>query len=1177
MKHAIDFVRPKGRFARSVNVERDVGAKSIETYLPTGRALDVISRVSRCLDGQPRTRAFSITGPYGTGKSSLAVFLDALLGPSGDEATNVALSVLRAVDPSDAELIESAKAHWGTAGFIRAVVAASKEPVSATLVRGLLHGVQRFPGHRRKAEWTSLLKSLKETVTTLDARGGSLPTNRFIRDALRIASSMAPVLIVIDEFGKNLEAFADSRSEADLYLLQELVESSHTPGTDSFPVVTVTMQHLAFEEYLDSVAQSLRREWAKVQGRFEDIPYLDTPSQTRHLIAQVHEEPTDPTFIRKRVVWAQECAEGLRKAGLSHELDRPLVERSWPLHPTSLLVLPELCARYGQNERTLFSFLASTEPLGVAAWLVAEPIGARLKDIRLDRIYDYFVESAATAAATSQTASRWVEVETAVRDATGITDGERRVLKAIGLLNLVSAGGAARASRPVLWLACADGRPGTADGADVDKSLERLESTGRITYREFADEFRLWRGSDLDLRSAVETARRRLRQQPVEALLNRTREMLPVVAARHSTQTGTLRVFERVWDSDGVVEPLAPTSGADGLLVYTVGEKIPHVKESSTGDRPIIAVRPRNTDALLQPALELASIRAVLLDESVVGDDWVARRELTEREAEALTKFDASFEAAVGYRAVDAEWWLLTTDDGHPQQLPAPTSVTAVLSEVCDRSYASSPPVPNEMLNRHELTSQGAKARRILVEGLLIASDAERFGFTGFPPERAMYDAVFGATGIHRKLDDRFEIGPPTLKSWKPAWHAMTVLLNRAKDGRVNVEGALTELSSPPVGLKAGVAPVLLIAGIIANRSEVALYEHGTYRPRLTPEISERLLRNPAHFEIKHFASTSGPRLEAITVVADRLGIRSWRGAAPTVLSVVAHLVGQVNGLTDYGKQTRNLAQATIDVRRALLDATEPDVILFETLPGLFELSPLHAVRRKGHTPDVAAWAHKLADAIDGALVQLRGIHSRLLDEIEQELASVTRSDRDTIRHDLSARAGRLQGKVLDVRLRALLAAVSDIHKDRDGWLEYIAMTMAGPPGSWDDDDRLRFLGTVSELGGMLRRIEALHFEKLAHEGEAFEASRCTFTRADGTERARVVAVDDRVRARLGGRLDTLLDQLTEELGDPESALDTVLAGLTDRAFAEPSDELSHLRRTVGVKKSDEPLEARTN
>lgn len=1162
MKYGIDYVSPKGRFARSVNVERDVGAQSIETYLPTGRALDVISRVARCLDTQPRTRAFSITGPYGTGKSSLAVFLDALLGPSDDETTAAALAVLRAVDPADAELLESSKEAFGASGFVRAVITATKEPVSATLVRGLLHGVQRFGEPKPRSGWVALRKSLAEAVAALDAEDRTLPSNRFIRDTLIAVSRHAPVLLVIDEFGKNLEAFAGSRSEADLFLLQELVEWSHAPVDGHCPVLTVTMQHLAFDEYLDTVTQALRREWAKVQGRFEDIPYLDTPTQTRHLIAQVHEEPSVQSFVRKRDVWSRECVDELRAAGLSHELDRTLIEQAWPLHPTSLLVLPELCARYGQNERTLFSFLASSEPLGVPAWLVAEPVTSRLKDVRLDRVYDYFVDSAATAAATSQTASRWVEVETAVRDATGLTEGERRVLKAVGLLNLVSAGGAVRASRPVLRLSCADGRAGTEDADAVDAALDKLEATGRVTYREFADEFRLWRGSDLDLRAAVETARRRLRQHTAESLLTATREMLPVVAARHSTETGTLRVFDRVWDSDGQVEPLSPTSGADGLLVYVVGTTIPRLT-GPAGRRPVVAVRPRNTEDLLHAALELASIRTVLRDESVVGDDWVARRELAEREAEALATFDAAFENAVGHRAVDAEWWQLDLAGGEPSSLAAPTSVTAALSLVCDDAYGQSPPVPNEMLNRHELTSQGAKARRLLIEGLLTSMDQERFGFGGFPPERAMYDAVFGATGIHREVDGRYEIAPPTQAGWTPAWKAVGRLLDGAKRKRLNLERALTQLAAPPIGLKAGVAPVLLVAGIVANRDEIALYEHGTYRPRLTPEVAERLLRNPAHFEVKHFASTTGARREVLGVLADQLSIRSWRNAAPTVLSVVAHLVGQVNSLSEYGRQTRNISDEAIGVRRALLEATEPDVILFETLPALFDLPALPAAGRRSIN-DAATYGRDLGRAIEAAMGEMRGIHARLVDEIEQELAQATRSDPDDPRSDLTARATRIQGKVLDPHLRGLLSAVSDDQKDRESWLEYVAMVVSGPPASsWDDDERLRFSGAIKELGGKLRRIEAIHIDDLATDGEPFEATRHTLTRSDGTEWARVVASDERVRARLGDRLDDLLATLADELGDSEAAVETVLARLADIVFGGTTDQLSQRRRTV--------------
>ncbi len=73
------------RFARSANVERDLGAAAISGYLPTGRALDVVARIGRGLLTPAAGRALAITGPHGSGKSSLAVFLHALFASRGSD------------------------------------------------------------------------------------------------------------------------------------------------------------------------------------------------------------------------------------------------------------------------------------------------------------------------------------------------------------------------------------------------------------------------------------------------------------------------------------------------------------------------------------------------------------------------------------------------------------------------------------------------------------------------------------------------------------------------------------------------------------------------------------------------------------------------------------------------------------------------------------------------------------------------------------------------------------------------------------------------------------------------------------------------------------------------------------------------------------------------------------
>lgn len=63
-------------------------------------------------------------------------------------------------------------------------------------------------------------------------------------------------------------------ADGDLYLLQQLAELGQ--GTPALPFTIVTLQHLSFDEYVADATTQRRREWAKVQGRFQDIPYVES-------------------------------------------------------------------------------------------------------------------------------------------------------------------------------------------------------------------------------------------------------------------------------------------------------------------------------------------------------------------------------------------------------------------------------------------------------------------------------------------------------------------------------------------------------------------------------------------------------------------------------------------------------------------------------------------------------------------------------------------------------------------------------------------------------------------------------------------------------------------------------------------------------------------------------------
>ena len=63
----------------------------------------------------------------------------------------------------------------------------------------------------------------------------------------------------------------------------------------------------------------------------------------------------------------------------------------------------------------------------------------------------------------------------------------------------------------------------------------------------------------------------------------------------------------------------------------------------------------------------------------------------------------------------------------------------------------------NEMLNRTAVTSQGAKARRMLLEAMIERGADADLGLEGYGPEVAMYHAFLKGTGLHG-WDQRNEV-----------------------------------------------------------------------------------------------------------------------------------------------------------------------------------------------------------------------------------------------------------------------------------------------------------------------------------------------------------------------------------------------------------------------------------
>ena len=1142
----------KPRFSSSVNLERDSAKGSLSGYVPTGRALDVVRRLAHGISDPTLGRAISITGPHGGGKSSLAVFIDGLVSASSSNEYKAAISLLRDFEPELADYwIRSRKSADGSAkGFFKAVVTANREPILVSLVRAMKRAAVRKPNPENSV-YSEILNLSEDS---------ELDPN-VILNLVRQLAEIKPVIFVVDEFGKNLEAYVDAPGKGDPYILQALSELGQ--GVQALPIFIVTLQHLSFDEYVQGTTVAQRREWAKIQGRFQDIPFIESALQSRRLIASVFEQ-NDLSVKKRYHDWLKRHESLIAAAGLKEISSSPDTVAAFPLDPLTLAVLPALCSRYGQNERTLFSFLSSKESSSVASFMNEKTFGENheLEFVGLDRVYDYFLESASTLLSTSTTASRWLEIETRIRDAQGLSVEELKVLKTIGILNLISSGGSLRATNSIVKLSIADSNSSDRQiEIKSKKILAKLEERGLIVFRAFADEFRIWQGSDFDLRTAVEIARKSLNYTPLHVMLNEIADLGPVVAAKASQDKGVLRVFDQVFGdlSMDLAFVNSIERHIDGVVVYSTTSNF-NVEEISFSnfDKPVIVLMPQDLELLRDIATEVAAIHKVLNQESDQGLDWVARKELVERYVVVRQKLQEVTSTAW---LTSSDWFVISPIH---HKLDAKRGLSAALSAVTESVFSETPKVSNEMIARRELTSQGAKARRNLLESMLTNPNEELFGMTGYGPDRAIYEAVFRSTGMHKLGDDgKWFFDAPSDPLWNRVWHLLNCGLDKAARHRISVAELQNELLGAPFGLKEGILPLLSFAVISSRKNDLALYEHGTLILNLDEAVLERLAKNPFNFTVRNYGLESAARTLFLKEIVDAFSISNV-GKDDTFIQIVKALYREMYSFNPYTKQTKECVSATtLEIRSAFTMASEPDRLLFEQVPEIFGREGIYS-----DTVLTKTAAKKLAAALSEAFRELKSAYPSLLEKIKKctAEATATSTDLELMRKQLEGQAANLEDRMLDKSLQAFVVAIQRSELSNQEWLENLAMvTLNGSPArSWSDDEINQFTLKIFEIGGALKRLQALLYDRLSRDENPFEAIRITMTHPDGSEEVDVLSISQQEKGQISKVMSDALSNMELMFGSTTAAKSALMAWLVSANKSESEEVVRKVDKQSG-------------
>ncbi len=1087
----------------SANIEND-DITTMKNYLPSASTIEIIERFSAGLRGAKSGRMLSITGPYGSGKSTMMIFLNGLLATKDDAEWQVAYKTLKATSADTAQILRSARGKTKTHndGLIRCTATARREPITATILRALDGGATRYFERYTTNNFTQaneLRKSMR------DLKNNRIPTTKKVTEIISSMCKELPVVIMIDEFGKNIEYFAtDESQQSDLFLLQELAEMSG-PGR-KLPLSIITLQHMAFEEYAVGVSATQKQEWAKIQGRFEDIPFANSPDQTRLLISNTI-KPDENTKNRRHVYrWAKKESNQMQSLGIDSGFDSNTVAACYPLEPLALEVLPELCSRYGQHERTLLSFISDAGKHTVATFIDENTWKEEdeLPSIGLDTLYDYFISGTSMIHSSSASITRLMEIETIIRDSHGLTKEETKTLKTIGILNLIGRSGYLRASRKIINYAVGEG---------ATQVLKKLEKKSIITYRKYADEYRIWHGTDIDIAAKLDMYRKRYQKYSLTGMLQEVMNLEPVVAARHSIETGTIRLFKRIFTTTPEIKL---DDNYDGAIIYNTGDSL-----AFKSDKPLVVVTAGDTSDLRHAVTEVMAIRDILDNNEDVISDWVARKELEERLADAEIILDREFGITYGTNAM---WSYLT--DKPVKQSGTPS---AIISRVCNEKYPQTPHIYNEMINRTVLSSQGSAAKRKLLEHMINHADQANFGLEGFGPDVAIYNAIFDHHKIHvGTIGNKWKLQDPRGPEIKPAWDAILHMIKKSSK-RVPLSKIYQMCRLSPFGIKDGVLAIFAVAILLIYKNNIALYEHGTYTPYIMIEIAERMIKNPDHFEVKYFKSTPSKKQLLKTVISD-FEINS----EGSVLDVVSRLVRIVSALPPYVKQTKRLDKDSMAVRDAVLHAVEPDTLLFESLPNALGFDS------KTSQKDMV----KFSSTLTKSKTTLQNEYLKLTQDIKKMLFDSTGIDN---RAKLSKAASVMLQSITDQKMKVFLTALSSDVLERDeDWINYVALSLTEvSPISWTDDQRAMFENNLMSISGKFKRLASIHFANISNNFVK-PSYQVTVTHADGSEHHTVVSLRPEQKKKMEKLVVKILKDMKKS-GLTDKDLNALIATLSSK------------------------------
>mgnify|MGYP002738551122 CR=1 FL=1 len=1013
MTRLSELVHVARRFQRSIKIDTDLQSEDALTgfICPQSSADVLIAMANHIKEGQQA--AFTWTGPYGSGKSSLVVALSALT--SGDKHKRA--EAAQAVGKRAAAAIQKTFPP-GNSGWKILPVIGQRSSVSQIIGEALIaNGFNKIPP---KNGWND-----QNALAALNA----------ITDK---AAENTGLIVFIDEMGKFLEAAANDRT--DLYFFQLLAEAA---ARSQGKLVIVGILHQAFEEYSNRLTRLARDEWTKIQGRYIDLAVNTAGEEQIDLLARAIQSSNDFPPIEAAKIVAKTIQSNIPNA--SSSLATTLAA-TWPLHPiVAALLGPISRRRFGQNQRSLFSFLNSAEPYGFQDFIHA----ATIHDLYTpDRLWDYLRINLEPSIMASPDGHKWATAAEAIDrcEASKSSINHIKLLKTIALIDLFKDRAGLYASPEILSTITVD---------SYTRSIQDLLTQSLIIYRKHLGAYSLYSGSDFDIEAAIENVLKETQELDFQRLQSMA-SIHPALAKKHYFKTGTLRwVDVKLVPTTAAMEEANKfnlQSGSIGLFLLVLPIQAESELETEllckeisqvASKKNVIVGYPEKAWAITSLSRELSALEKIRTERPELSGDKIARREVESRKILVQNELESELQQAIS----KSKWFR----NGQKLKENNLKRFNNIASDIADSIYSETPVIHNELLNRHKPSSSAVAAQNVLLKAMVTNESKARLGIVGYPAEGGLYETILSRTGLHDQDEENsanYKFKQPSLYNHCNlirAWEAANQYIQDNTKRNVGLDEISNLWEEKPFGIKRGLMPILITAYILSIKNNIAIYREDIFQPEFTDLDTDYLARDLKSIQIRwvDLSQMSKHLLSGLSKTVTSLSGMPVIELEP--LEVARGIISIFDKLPNWTKRTQNISNQAKAIRNVLKNSYDPNQLLFTDIPSLANIENIEAEEA----------TKKIIRLTDKTLTELTEHYSQALQSLESLMLSelnIKKTDTEAYQ-TIKERAEAIKQLSGDFRVNAFINRLVNY----DGSIAQIeglgSLAANKPPRDWVDTD----------------------------------------------------------------------------------------------------------------------------